>query len=298
MAAPCGRPVHMFLLAGQSNMSGRGELPDVPEEKDERLLVLGSDGTWKTAQHPLHYDKPEKAGVGPGLAFARGVVAQDSDFSAHGACRHAEDFLPAPVGLLPCAFGGSEIRRWLADGDLFKAAVAKVERGRALGGVLRGIIWHQGESDSSSQEDASQYAQRLREALRQLRLACGCADVPIILGELGLEFLAGDSFAFVEVVNEAIIEIGDGEPNTSLVSSAGLRHKGDRLHFCSSSADELGRRYAWRWLEMTGHVNLSLRTLVGSTLDPRLAGRPDASSPQLQVVQGYGTQKLEAPVLD
>ena len=91
MAAPCGRPVHMFLLAGQSNMSGRGELPDVPEEKDERLLVLGSDGTWKTAQHPLHYDKPEKAGVGPGLAFARGVVAQDSDFSAHGACRHAED---------------------------------------------------------------------------------------------------------------------------------------------------------------------------------------------------------------
>ena len=84
-----GRPVHMFLLAGQSNMSGRGELPEFPEEKDERLLVLGSDGTWKTAQHPLHYDKPEKAGVGPGLAFARGVVAQDSDFDfcAHG-CIH------------------------------------------------------------------------------------------------------------------------------------------------------------------------------------------------------------------
>ena len=91
------------------------------------------------------------------------------------------------MGLLPCAFGGSEIQRWLAtwqihvrhfsvakrsaallatrqsenrnpkaiqslqaDGDLFKAAVAKVERGRALGGVLRGILWHQGESDSAS----------------------------------------------------------------------------------------------------------------------------------------------------
>eukprot|EP00439_Symbiodinium_sp_Y106_P080780 s845_g19.t1 len=277
-----GRPVHMFLLAGQSNMSGRGELPEFPEEKDERLLVLGSDGTWKTAQHPLHYDKPEKAGVGPGLAFARGVV----------------DFLPAPVGLLPCAFGGSEIQRWLADGDLFKAAVAKVERGRALGGVLRGILWHQGESDSASQEDASQYAQRLREALRQLRLACGCADAPIIVGELGMEFLVGDSFAFVETVNKAIIEIGEGEPNTSLVSSAGLRHKGDRLHFCSRSANELGRRYAWRWLEMTGHVNLSLRTLVGSALDPRLAGRPDSSSRQLQVAEGYSTEKVEAPVLD
>ena len=70
----------------------------------------------------------------------------------------------------------------------------------------------------SGQEDASQYAQRLREALRQLRLACGCAaprqhwqckckssgfrnrelqDAPIV-GELGMEFLVGDSFAFVE----------------------------------------------------------------------------------------------------
>ena len=66
--------VHMFLLAGQSNMAGRGALPSATEEC-EGLLVLGPDGAWKTAQHPLHYDKPEKAGVGPGLAFAQAVIA-------------------------------------------------------------------------------------------------------------------------------------------------------------------------------------------------------------------------------
>ena len=32
-------------------------------QDDERLLVLGPDGAWKPAKHPLHYDKPEKAGV-------------------------------------------------------------------------------------------------------------------------------------------------------------------------------------------------------------------------------------------
>ena len=28
--------------------------------------------------------------------------------------------------------------------------------------------------------------------------------------------------------------------------------QGDRLHFSTTAADELGKRYAWKWLEMTG----------------------------------------------
>ena len=34
--------------------------------------------------------------------------------AAGAICIRAEDFLPQPVALVPCAFGGSEIKRWLA----------------------------------------------------------------------------------------------------------------------------------------------------------------------------------------
>merc|ERR1712232_605081 len=89
---PC---LQMFLLAGQSNMAGRGNVSEARVNTDERILVLSADGQWETpAQHPLHHDKPEKAGVGPGLSFAQSVI----------------DFLPSKeqqIGLIPAAFGGS-----------------------------------------------------------------------------------------------------------------------------------------------------------------------------------------------
>eukprot|EP00438_Fugacium_kawagutii_P031637 Skav202134 [mRNA] locus=scaffold3391:17312:17974:+ [translate_table: standard] len=124
-------PIAMFLLAGQSNMAGRGE---IVESVDNPRILAMTDGTWSLARHPLHNDKPEKAGVGPGLSFGRSIV----------------DFSPTCVGLLPCAFGGSEIERWIADGDLLREAKECVKKGQAAGGVLKGILWHQGESDCGS----------------------------------------------------------------------------------------------------------------------------------------------------
>lgn len=66
-------PIAMFLLAGQSNMSGRGEIVG-DSVYDSRILQIAG-GTWSVARHPLHADKPEKAGVGPGMSFARSIVA-------------------------------------------------------------------------------------------------------------------------------------------------------------------------------------------------------------------------------
>lgn len=134
--------VCMFLLAGQSNMAGRAQISEECSE-EPRILALSRDGKWKTARDPLHDDKPEKAGVGPGLAFARAVVVAISvcrstsyyiqDIANYKLCKtvndpkltalgfvsklcklYYQDFCSAPIGLVPCAFGGSEIQRWIA----------------------------------------------------------------------------------------------------------------------------------------------------------------------------------------
>ena len=65
----------------------------------------------------------------------------------------------------------------------------KVDKGRSSGGVLRGIIWHQGESDSGSEEDATNYAERLHAVIHALRMGCGDVDLPMLLGELPVRIL-------------------------------------------------------------------------------------------------------------
>jgi len=54
----------IYLLIGQSNMAGRGEI--TAEYKDagsSQVLMLNKENNWVQAKHPLHFDKPTIAGV-------------------------------------------------------------------------------------------------------------------------------------------------------------------------------------------------------------------------------------------
>lgn len=241
-------------------MAGRGVLSDVHLSgslSDVRITVLNAAGGWTSpAKHPLHNDKPEKVGVGPGLAFAHGII----DFLPQGQC----------IGLVPCAYGGSAISRWGPDGDLYIAAVQRVREAEAAGGVLSGILWHQGESDANA-ETVTEYAERLRAVIRNFHAEFG--PVPFILGEIGVHFLdtTVESLACAKGVNDIIVDVAlTSGALVSVVSALGLDHRGDRLHFTAAAADDLGRRFAWKWLKMTGQAHVSLSVLVADTLDPPL----------------------------
>ena len=50
--------LQLFLLAGQSNMAGRGAVEGRDSVVDTRVLRLGPGMTWAPAVDPLHWDKP------------------------------------------------------------------------------------------------------------------------------------------------------------------------------------------------------------------------------------------------
>src|SRR5690606_23928776 len=92
------RPMQLFLLAGQSNMAGRGDIEAQDSIVHPRIFVLNRDLEWVAAVEPLHFDKPVAA-VGPGLSFARALADADPE---------------AIIGLIPAAVGGSPITSWEA----------------------------------------------------------------------------------------------------------------------------------------------------------------------------------------
>jgi hypothetical protein len=228
ISLPAKDKFDLYLLIGQSNMAGRGAIEESDKVPDPRVMMFTKDQKWVPAVDPLHFDKPI-AGVGLGSTFGR-VMADTKP--------------PVMIGLIPCAVGGTPLARWQKGKDLYEQALVRAKAAMAAG-QLKGILWHQGEGDSKREEDAKSYGERLAKMVTDLRADLGAGDVPFVAGRLG-EFLkpkAGET-AYYDLVNQGIDSIATRVPNAAVVSSEGLKHKGDGVHFDSPSLREFGKRYA------------------------------------------------------
>jgi len=225
------QPMHVFLLAGQSNMAGRGELGEIDRTPHPRVFALNAKDEWVIATEPVHFDKPEVRGTGPGLAFAKDIAERNPDNR---------------IGLVPTAVGGSGIQTWTPGGYHEKTGLYPwddaVRRLRVAmqSGELKAILWHQGESDSGP-ETATLYEARLHELIRRFRDVAGDDLLPFIVGQLGQFKEWSDGRQLVNAVHEDVPTHFD---RTRFVSSDGLNHIGDKTHFDAPSARELGHRYA------------------------------------------------------
>jgi hypothetical protein len=229
---PAKQNFHLYLLMGQSNMVGRDLKGMDLQQENPRVLSLDSEGKWVVAKDPLHSKVGKIAsGVGPGLSFATEMLKGETDPKI-------------TIGLIPCAVGGTPLKRWVKGGDLYEQAIARA-RAASEDGVIKGMIWHQGESDSNEQANADSYGTRLTGMIQDLRKDLGQPELPVVVGQLG-EFLAltPQKHPHAATVQAAIKKIPDTVPHTAFADCAGLGHKGDKLHFSAEAAKELGTRFA------------------------------------------------------
>ena len=218
--------VHVYLLLGQSNMAGRGKVEPQDREMHPRVFMLTKEGTWVPASEPVQFDRGPNTGVGPALAFGKTLAEHDKDVR---------------IALVPCAVGGSPIRQWRRGGPLYRTMLARAKMAADVG-VLKGILWHQGENDSLNPEQAAAYEKSLHAMIAEMREDLGVADVPFVAGELGTFWVERNPSA--PVVNQALRDLPKHVAHTACVSAKGLPDGGDKVHFSAEAARELGRRYA------------------------------------------------------
>ena len=230
--------LQLVLLAGQSNMAGRGYVEPEDKVPNARVLMLDSTGRWVPAVDPVHFDKPV-AGVGPGRAFGLALAAHDPG---------------AVIGLVPTAVGGTSITSWVPGGydaatktHPYDDAVRRIRLARTSGTIVA-ILWHQGESDSNAR-GVAEYETRLRDVIARLRTATGAPNARFLIGELGhfAEKPWTPERAAIDSIHRLVAAT---TPNAAYVSSEGLAHRGDTLHFSAPAARELGRRYAAEFFTM------------------------------------------------
>ena len=244
----------LWVLAGQSNMEGVGDLTDV-ETPHPMVHSFQSREQWAVAEEPLHWlgesprpihhtiwgmpmpaspaprDNTRTKGSGLGLTFAKTMA------EATG----------VPVGLIPSAHGGTSMQQWepsrkaMGGGSLYGATL---ERVRANGGKVAGILWYQGESDANTQ-DAPLYEARMTELVQSFRADFGQPDLPFYFVQLG-GWVADPSPEYVNgwnSVREFQRLLSKTLPNAGMVSAidCGLD---DGIHIDTAGLKSLGKRLA------------------------------------------------------
>jgi hypothetical protein len=215
----------IYLLVGQSNMAGRGVVDSISKETNIQIVMLDKNGNWIPATDPVHFDKPAAVGVGPAIGFAKEMIKGNSKIK---------------IGLVPCAWGGSSIKVWEPDsayltGHPYDDAIARTKIAMQSG-VLKGILWHQGESDNSPQ-GVEYYMDKLKILITRFRTTFNNNNLPFVVGEIGY-------FGKSTRINKVLNDVPNQIIHTAIVSAEGLTDKGDQTHFDAASARELGRRYA------------------------------------------------------
>ena len=250
---------HIYLAFGQSNMEGQGDIEQQDKSVDERFQVLwaadnGScsgktKGKWSTAVPPLAHCQGAK--LGPADYFGRTMVEKaDSQIK---------------VGIISVAVAGCSIK--LFDKDQYKSYAQgqqswMIQRINAYGGnpygrliemakkaqeegVIKGIIFHQGETDAGDSQWPSNVKRVYDNIIKDLGLE---NDIPFLAGEV---LRSGVS----KGANNNIAKLPQQSKNFYVVSSEGFNqalNDGQNVHFTSQEYRDFGKRYAEKMIEVLG----------------------------------------------
>jgi len=249
---------HIYLLIGQSNMAGRGIMTEDDKQPLDGIMMLNKQNQWVPAKHPLHYDKPKIAGVGLGISFAQAMAKNQQD----------DDVV---IGLVPSAFGGTPLSRWMKGKDLYDAALDRARIAQKTG-VIKGILWHQGEAETRNALLAESYLHRLTRAVESWRQDLSNPQLPFVAGELG-HFLSSKKYPHYQLVNYGINHLPFQVQRTGVVSAADLKPKNDKVHFDAAALREFGKRYAQVMQAIqSGQYGVNRQSLLAGSSRIRLVG--------------------------
>ena len=221
------KDLHVYLLIGQSNMAGRAPVSEKESGKIPNCFLLNNEGKWEAASNPLNRYSTIRKGLGmqklnPGYSFSKEMLEKDKTIS---------------IGLVVNAKGGTKIEQWAKGTKFYQEAIRRTKEAQKSG-TLKGILWHQGESNNGNPDG---YLDKLKDLIENLRKDLDAPDLPFVAGQVHK----------VEKINEQIAQLPKTVPHTGFVSSKDLKTM-DRWHFDAKSMLLLGKGYADEMQKLQG----------------------------------------------
>ncbi|HEY1788261.1 MAG TPA: sialate O-acetylesterase [Verrucomicrobiae bacterium] len=249
----------IFICFGQSNMEGYPGLEAQDQiNVDTRFQMLAAvdfpkldrkEGQWYTAIPPLC--RPNN-GIGPADYFGRTMVAN----------------LPSNIriGVINVAVAGCKIEMfdkanylaYATNQPSWMKSIVKAYGGNPYqhlvdmarlaqkDGVIKGILLHQGESNTGQKDWPGKVKGVYDNLIQDLNLP---PNIPLVAGEVVNADVKGQCAA----MNPIIDDLPQTIPSCSVVSSKGCACRSDHLHFTPAGYRILGTRYGEKMLAALGY---------------------------------------------
>jgi hypothetical protein len=234
----------VFILAGQSNMMGIGNETELPAELIEpvdsvlyyQYSISGS--RWITQTPELNF--------GPELTFARCMTGTMGE----------------PIGIIKLAFPATNLAFvWNPDlrSSLYKTLMNLVHDAQKTRPItITGMLWMQGENDSSFKNMAYAYKSNLQNLICRVRSDVGVSGLPFVAGRVN------PNAPYVGIVRDAQMTAGDDdgdgiaechEGSYAWVDCDGIPNSKyfDNVHYNTAGQIELGYRFAEAMLGLLGY---------------------------------------------
>ena len=248
---------HIYLAFGQSNMEGQGNIESQDKTVDKRFQVLWSTnetncgkklGEWSDAVPPLASCSGK---LGPADYFGRTMVEKtDSkirvgivDVAVAGCSIQLFDS-PINQSYMNQQAGWFKQRVEAYGGKPYERLIEMAKKAQE-DGVIKGIIFHQGETDAGDGQWPSKVKAVYNRILKDLGLE---GDIPFLAGEV----LRG---GMSQGANNNIAKLPQQSKNFYVISSEGLTqplNDGQNVHFTSQEYRDFGKRYAEKMIEVLG----------------------------------------------
>jgi hypothetical protein len=256
---------YIFICFGQSNMEGAGKVETQDKTVDDRFQVFETVDApnlnrlkdhWYPATAPLCRGN---TGLCPADYFGRTLVTN----------------LPPniKVGVINISVAGCKIElfqrasykayattapSWMTgiikqyDGNPYQYMI-EAARLAQKDGVIKGILLHQGESNTNDKQWPSKVKGIYDSMIKDLDLKP--ESVPLLAGEL----VDAEQHGACASMNSIIAKLPETIPGAVVISSKGLECRPDHLHFTSAAYREFGRRYAEAMLPLLGYKMTELQ---------------------------------------
>jgi hypothetical protein len=250
---------YIFICFGQSNMEGNARIQPQDTTVDARFQVMEAvdcpnlgrvKGHWYTAVPPLCRCH---TGLTPADYFGRTLIAN----------------LPEKirVGVINVSVGGCKIElfdkdnyqayvstapKWMLgmineyDGNPY-ARLVEMAKLAQKDGVIKGILLHQGESNTGDTLWPAKVKVVYDNLMKDLNLKP--RKVPLLAGEV----VNADQAGACASMNPIIATLPETIPNSYVISSAGCKDIQDNLHFTAEGYQILGKRYTSKMLSIMGY---------------------------------------------
>ena len=277
---------HIYLAFGQSNMEGQGDIGSQDKSVDDRFQLLwsadagscnqnASKGKWIKAVPPLAHCQGAK--LGPADYFGRTMVEKTDP--------------QIKVGIIVVAIAGCSIQLFDKDGYANYARSQQswmTQRINTYGGnpygrmiemakkaqeegVIKGIIFHQGETDAGDGQWPSKVKKVYDNIIKDLGLG---NDIPFLAGEV---LRSGSSSG----ANNNISKLPQQSNNFYVVSAEGFNQAlgdGQNVHFTSQEYRDFGKRYGEKMVSVLGDKIKPVATAASSSSEAPKSSSEVASS--------------------